>query len=119
MSFQSPIIMLCKSINKPIRTSTNGSEKQNHDTSHQPVQNPSSLHKSVYVDLDDCNVGFTHWHPTSVTQNGNKLSGQGNFGGLWEWTSSTLEAHDGFKPMDLYPAYTGRLDLSDSKQRQS
>ncbi|EZG03293.1 hypothetical protein H106_06780 [Trichophyton rubrum CBS 735.88] len=96
-----------------LKTSTNGSEKQNHDTSHQPVQNPSSLHKSVYVDLDDCNVGFTHWHPTSVTQNGNKLSGQGNFGGLWEWTSSTLEAHDGFKPMDLYPAYTA--DFFDGK----
>ncbi|EFE30754.1 uncharacterized protein ARB_02453 [Trichophyton benhamiae CBS 112371] len=119
VSFLPPTIMLWKPINMAIRTSANGSEKQNHDTNYQPVQNPFNLDKSVYVDLDDCNVGFAHWHPTSVTQNGNKLSGQGNFGGLWEWTSSTLEAHDGFKPMDLYPAYTGRLNLSDSKQRRS
>jgi formylglycine-generating enzyme required for sulfatase activity len=41
-----------------------------------------------------------------VTQNGNRLSGQGEMGGVWEWTSSHLEKHDGYKPMDLYPAYT-------------
>ncbi|KAF3482208.1 DUF323 domain-containing protein [Arthroderma uncinatum] len=80
---------------------------------HQPVQTPASTHEPVYVDLDGCNVGFTHWHPTPVTQNGNKLSGQGDFGGLWEWTSSTIQAHEGFKPMDLYPAYTA--DFFDGK----
>lgn len=42
-----------------------------------------------------------------VTQNGNRLSGQGDMGGVWEWTSSALERHEGFKPMALYPAYTG------------
>lgn len=43
----------------------------------------------------------------SVTQNGNKLCGQGDMGGVWEWTSSALERHEGFEPMTLYPAYTG------------
>lgn len=43
----------------------------------------------------------------SVTQNGNQLSGQGNMGGVWEWTSSALERYEGFEPMKLYPAYTG------------
>lgn len=28
-------------------------------------------------------------------------------GGVWEWTSTVLEAHEGFKPMELYPGYTG------------
>lgn len=42
-----------------------------------------------------------------VTQNGDQLSGQGNIGGVWEWTSSALERHEGFEPMTLYPAYTG------------
>ena len=49
-----------------------------------------------------------HWHPSPVTQNGNKLAGQGDMGGVWEWTSSELERHEGFSPMELYPAYTGK-----------
>ena len=61
----------------------------------------------VFVDLEGCNVGFNHFHPMPVTQNGKRLSGQGNMGGVWEWTSSTLERHKGFEPMKLYPAYTG------------
>lgn len=61
----------------------------------------------LFADLEGCNVGFKHFHPISVTQNGNQLSGQGNMGGVWEWTSSALERHEGFKPMALYPAYTG------------
>ena len=28
-------------------------------------------------------------------------------GGVWEWTSSALEKHNGFKPLELYPGYTG------------
>lgn len=28
-------------------------------------------------------------------------------GGLWEWTSSTLEEQEGFVAMDSYPGYTG------------
>nr|KMM66290.1 DUF323 domain-containing protein [Coccidioides posadasii RMSCC 3488] len=80
---------------------------------HQPVSQPPSTQMPVNVDLDGYNVGFKHWHPTPVTQNGNKLSGQGGMGGAWEWTSSTLEAHEGFKAMGLYPAYTA--DFFDGK----
>ena len=63
---------------------------------------------AMHCDLDRCNVGFKNWHPTPVTQHGNQLIGQGGMGGLWEWTSSTLEKHDGYKPMPLYPAYSRR-----------
>ncbi|KAK2736391.1 hypothetical protein FQN57_000768 [Myotisia sp. PD_48] len=80
-------------------------------TDHQPVQSPS--HQPVHVDLKGCNVGFNHWHPTPVTQNGNKLAGQCDFGGLWEWTSSVLRPHVGFEAMDLYPGYTA--DFFDEK----
>lgn len=52
-------------------------------------------------------MGFKHYHPTPVTQNGNKLSGRGEMGGVWEWTSTVLDKHEGFKPMELYPGYTG------------
>ena len=42
-----------------------------------------------------------------VTPHGGKLAGLGDMGGLWEWTSSPLEKVKGFKPMELYPAYSG------------
>lgn len=61
----------------------------------------------VFANLDEANVGFQHWHPMPVTQDGGKLAGQGEMGGLWEWTSSVLEKQDGFEPMQLYPAYSG------------
>lgn len=61
----------------------------------------------LFTNLEGCNVGFKHYHPTPVTQNGNKLSGQSGMGGVWEWTSTVLDKHKGFKPMDLYPGYTG------------
>jgi formylglycine-generating enzyme required for sulfatase activity len=53
-------------------------------------------------------VGFKHWHPVAVTANGNKLAGLSEMGGVWEWTSSPLVKHEGFEPMPLYPAYTGK-----------
>jgi formylglycine-generating enzyme required for sulfatase activity len=67
--------------------------------------NPNKLH----IDLQEANVGFKHWHPMPVTQNGGKLAGLSDMGGLWEWTSSALEREEGFKPMKLYPAYSGQL----------
>jgi formylglycine-generating enzyme required for sulfatase activity len=61
---------------------------------------------SVFRALAGCNVGFQHWHPVPVTPNGDKLAGQGDLGGVWEWTSTPLRAHEGFKAMDIYPGYT-------------
>lgn len=55
-------------------------------------------------------MGFNHWHPVPVTQNGDKLAGQGGMGGLWEWTSSALKKYEGFEPMKLYPAYSGEFE---------
>src|SRR6202012_949313 len=57
----------------------------------------------LFIELDDRNVPFRHWHPTPVTGNGGRLCGQSDVGGLWEWTSTPLAPHDGFKAMDLYP----------------
>ncbi|KAF3767773.1 hypothetical protein M406DRAFT_288979 [Cryphonectria parasitica EP155] len=67
----------------------------------------------LFIDLDGSNVGFQHWHPVPVTANGNRLCGQGEMGGVWEWTSSPLRKWEGFKPMALYPAYTA--DFFDEK----
>lgn len=67
---------------------------------------PQTANQTVFRDLSDCNVGFKHWHPIPVTPNGDQLAGQGDMGGVWEWTSTPLAPHEGFKPMDIYPGYT-------------
>ena len=68
--------------------------------------------EDIFVDLTGCNAGLQHFHPMPITQNGHRLSGLGDMGGAWEWTSSLLEPYEKFKPMDIYPGYTGML-LSD------
>ncbi|KAI1265542.1 C-type lectin protein [Xylariaceae sp. FL1019] len=67
----------------------------------------------VFIDLTGANVGFRHWHPTAVAGHGDRLAGQGDMGGVWEWTSSPLRKHEGFEPMALYPLYTA--DFFDEK----
>ncbi|KAF2179994.1 hypothetical protein K469DRAFT_593538 [Zopfia rhizophila CBS 207.26] len=67
----------------------------------------------LFIDLEGANVGFQHWHPVSVTDKGGKLCGQADLGGVWEWTSTVLEKHGGFKAMDSYPGYTA--DFFDGK----
>lgn len=66
----------------------------------------SPLAVPVFRALNGCNVGFQNWHPIPVTPNGDKLAGQGDLGGVWEWTSTPLTAHKGFKAMEIYPGYT-------------
>ncbi|KAL8752055.1 MAG: hypothetical protein Q9199_006005 [Rusavskia elegans] len=72
----------------------------------------------LFVDLenDSINVGFRHFHPTPVTHLGNKLCGRGELGGVWEWTSSTLEEHQGFVAMEQYPGYRAWRFLGDSSE---
>ncbi|EMD69895.1 hypothetical protein COCSADRAFT_32544 [Bipolaris sorokiniana ND90Pr] len=69
--------------------------------------------RDLFIDLEGTNVGFKHWHPVSVAEKGDKLCGQSDLGGVWEWTSTVLEKHDGFEPMELYPGYTA--DFFDGK----
>ncbi|CAK7266931.1 Ergothioneine biosynthesis protein 1 [Sporothrix epigloea] len=67
----------------------------------------------LFIDLDGANVGLQHWHPMPVTACGNRLAGQSEMGGVWEWTSTPLRAHVQFEPMKLYPGYTA--DFFDEK----
>ncbi|KAH8596089.1 DUF323 domain protein [Bisporella sp. PMI_857] len=75
--------------------------------------NNSEASRRLFANLSNANVGFKHWHPIAVTGNGNRLAGQSDMGGVWEWTSSPLSRHEGFEPMKLYPAYTA--DFFDGK----
>ncbi|KAI8624488.1 C-type lectin protein [Xylariaceae sp. FL1651] len=72
-----------------------------------------AVQDDVFIDLAGANVGFQHWHPVAVTARGDRLAGQGEMGGVWEWTSSPLRRHDGFEPTALYPLYTA--DFFDDK----
>ncbi|KAK6544139.1 hypothetical protein TWF694_000846 [Orbilia ellipsospora] len=57
----------------------------------------------MFADMVGGNASFRHWHPTCVH---GKVCGRGD-GGAWEWTSTVLQKWDGFKPLELYPEYTG------------
>ncbi|CAO1601549.1 hypothetical protein XANCAGTX0491_005204 [Xanthoria calcicola] len=75
--------------------------------------NTCPVPSDLFIDLEGCNVGLSSFHPTPVTQLGNKLCGRGELGGVWEWTSTTLEEHEGFAAMEQYPGYTA--DFFDGK----
>ncbi|KAI1116913.1 DUF323 domain protein [Nemania sp. NC0429] len=70
-------------------------------------------HDGLFLDLAGANVGFQNWHPVAVTARGDRLAGQAELGGAWEWTSSPLRKYEGFEPMALYPLYTA--DFFDDK----
>ncbi|KAJ9193152.1 hypothetical protein DTO021D3_3818 [Paecilomyces variotii] len=74
---------------------------------------PGISREDIYIDLTSCNVGFRNFHPTPVTQNGNRLCGQSDMGGAYEWTSSLFAPQPRFKPMDIYPGYSA--DFMDGK----
>ncbi|KAI9814362.1 MAG: hypothetical protein M1826_002274 [Phylliscum demangeonii] len=84
-------------------------------TAHDDAHAHAHAHaRPLFIDLEGCNVGFRHWHPTAATpRKAGAPCGQAELGGVWEWTSSVLEKHAGFEPMKSYPAYTA--DFFDGK----
>ncbi|KAI0218174.1 hypothetical protein L0F63_006540 [Massospora cicadina] len=55
------------------------------------------------------NANLRRWQPVEVVDNGGfQLYGDG-----WEWTSTLLTPHAGFRPSELYPGYTA--DFFDNK----
>ena len=61
------------------------------------------------------NVGFRNWHPVPATTGLDKAHGKGHNGGIWEWTSTTFSAVEGFRPSILYPGYSA--DFFDDKHQ--
>ncbi|KZT64249.1 DUF323 domain-containing protein [Daedalea quercina L-15889] len=52
------------------------------------------------------NIGFRNWHPIPATMGGEVDGGKGHNGGVFEWTSTILEEHEGFIRSRLYPGYS-------------
>lgn len=76
---------------------------------------PSSMNKTfhtdpqaIFADLTATNSGFRNFHPTPVTQKGYPLCGLGDTGGAAEWTSDLFAPQPDFKPMKIYPGYSGK-----------
>lgn len=60
------------------------------------------------------NVAFRNWHPLPATA-GIGSNGRGSNGGVWEWTSTLLDAHAGFDGTTIFPGYSS--DFFDSKHQ--
>ncbi|OCH92651.1 hypothetical protein OBBRIDRAFT_791097 [Obba rivulosa] len=73
---------------------------------------PTEPELRLFLDRFDCgyeggaNIGFRNWHPVPATTGGERNEGKGHNGGVWEWTSTVLERHEGFVPSRLYPGYS-------------
>ncbi|KAI6016236.1 hypothetical protein EDC04DRAFT_2903331 [Pisolithus marmoratus] len=52
------------------------------------------------------NTGFRNWHPVPATMGLDIDGGKGHNGGVWEWTSTVLDKHEGFVASSRYPGYT-------------
>lgn len=82
-------------------------EEEEEDGSWSCGAREGNTNDDLFLDLAGANVGFQNWHPVAVTARGDRLAGQAELGGAWEWTSSPLRRYEGFEPMTLYPLYTG------------
>ncbi|KAM5531301.1 hypothetical protein V8D89_015016 [Ganoderma adspersum] len=73
---------------------------------------PTEPELRLFLDKFECgyeggaNTGFRNWHPIPATTGGTRDAGKGHNGGVWEWTSTVFEKHEGFAQSKLYPGYS-------------
>jgi len=61
------------------------------------------------VDKPGANIGFRNWHPVPPTLADKTRTGKfigADNGGVFEWTSTILEEHEGYSSSILYPGYS-------------
>ncbi|KAF8221072.1 hypothetical protein L208DRAFT_1415679 [Tricholoma matsutake] len=61
------------------------------------------------------NFGFRNWHPVPATTGLEEYAGKGSNGGVWEWTSTLFDTHEGLSPTNLFTGYS--TDFFDSKHQ--
>ncbi|EIW80138.1 hypothetical protein CONPUDRAFT_57841 [Coniophora puteana RWD-64-598 SS2] len=62
------------------------------------------------------NVGFRNWHPVPATAGLDDVNGgRGSNGGVWEWTSTAFEGHEGLVGTQHFPGYSD--DFFDGKHQ--
>ncbi|KAI0087770.1 DUF323 domain-containing protein [Irpex rosettiformis] len=73
---------------------------------------PTEPELRLFLDKFSCgfeggaNVGFRNWHPVPATTGLEDNGGIGHNGGVWEWTSTVFDRHEGFATSKLYPGYS-------------
>lgn len=69
---------------------------------------PSEPELRLFFDLYEvgyeggANVGFRNWHPVPATTGCELNGGRGGNGGVWEWTTTVFDGHEGFVPTKLF-----------------
>lgn len=82
---------------------------------------PTEPELRLFLDLYDvgheggANVGFRHWHPIPGNMGLEAYSGKGSNGGVWEWTSTHFDNHEGMVPTQLFTGYS--TDFFDTKHQ--
>jgi formylglycine-generating enzyme required for sulfatase activity len=61
------------------------------------------------------NVGFRNWHPIPATAGGEQDGGRGSNGGVWEWTTTVFDGHEGMIPTNHFTGYS--VDFFDGKHQ--
>ncbi|KAL1938622.1 hypothetical protein VTO73DRAFT_11437 [Trametes versicolor] len=82
-----------------------------------PTEPELRLFLDTYQDTyaEGANVGFRHWHPLPATAGGAARGGRGSNGGVWEWTATALDGHEGFAGTGIFPGYSS--DFFDGKHQ--
>ncbi|KAF8895713.1 C-type lectin protein [Gymnopilus junonius] len=84
---------------------------------------PTEPELRLFLDIYDvgheggANVGFRNWHPTPATMGLDAYGGKGSNGGIWEWTSTVFDTHEGLVPTQLFTGYSA--DFFDTKHQVS
>ncbi|KAJ7188576.1 C-type lectin protein [Mycena filopes] len=61
------------------------------------------------------NIGLRNWHPVPATTGLENEGGRGSNGGIWEWTTTVFDNHDGLVPTNLFTGYS--TDFFDTKHQ--
>jgi formylglycine-generating enzyme required for sulfatase activity len=82
---------------------------------------PTEPELRLFLDLYDvgheggANIGFRNWHPVPATAGLDKFNGRGSNGGVWEWTTTIFDTHEGLVPTQLFTGYS--TDFFDTKHQ--
>ncbi|KAF7315228.1 hypothetical protein MIND_00037200 [Mycena indigotica] len=82
---------------------------------------PTESELQLFLDKFDvgfeggANTGFRNWHPVPATTGLESSQGRGTNGGVWEWTSTVFDTHDGLIPTQLFTGYS--QDFFDTKHQ--
>ena len=80
---------------------------------------PTEPELRLFLDMYDvgyeggANVAFRNWHPVPATMGVESCDGKGSNGGVWEWTTTKFDTHDGLVPTNLFTGYS--TDFFDTK----